>query len=148
MLEQHLAAAAGVQLLAVPWRLEQYWLPARTPAELTALYLLEPGSGIAAAVVPAETKIPAALAGPAPRAALAAWLDGVGCSWFDPAAPLPLHAVSVPKPWGQELWFTGIEERGVSLAAGREVAAGHPCRSCSRRCPGGWPAAAPGSRCC
>ena len=30
------------------------------------------------------------------------------------SGPLLLQAVSIEKPWGQELWFTGIEERGVS----------------------------------
>lgn len=28
--------------------------------------------------------------------------------------PLLLQTVSIEKPWGQELWYTGIEERGVS----------------------------------
>ena len=30
------------------------------------------------------------------------------------SGPLLLQAVSIEKPWGQELWYTGIEERGVS----------------------------------
>ena len=33
--------------------------------------------------------------------------------WLDATAPLPLVPVSVPKAWGREIWFTGIEERGV-----------------------------------
>jgi hypothetical protein len=28
--------------------------------------------------------------------------------------PLPLTPVRIPKPWGAEIWFTGIEKRGVS----------------------------------
>lgn len=28
--------------------------------------------------------------------------------------PLLLQPVSIPKPWGREIWYTGIEERGVS----------------------------------
>lgn len=28
--------------------------------------------------------------------------------------PLLLQTVSIDKPWGQEIWYTGIEERGVS----------------------------------
>jgi hypothetical protein len=37
-------------------------------------------------------------------------------------APVMLEPVQVPKPWGQEIWFTGIEARGESAvvtAAGR-----------------------------
>lgn len=28
-------------------------------------------------------------------------------------APLKLDTLRIPKPWGQEIWYTGIEERGV-----------------------------------
>jgi len=31
-------------------------------------------------------------------------------------APLMLKPVYIKKPWGQEIWYTGIEKRGVSLA--------------------------------
>ncbi|MBT4492354.1 MAG: hypothetical protein HOC70_03855 [Gammaproteobacteria bacterium] len=34
------------------------------------------------------------------------------------SAPLPLEPVSIPKPWGQEIWYSGIEERGVSTTHG------------------------------
>ena len=27
--------------------------------------------------------------------------------------PLPLSCTRIPKPWGQEIWYTGVEERGV-----------------------------------
>jgi hypothetical protein len=36
-----------------------------------------------------------------------------GAVVFRPNQPLPLEPLSIPKPWGQEIWFTGIEERGV-----------------------------------
>ncbi|MBX9702837.1 MAG: hypothetical protein K2X39_01665, partial [Silvanigrellaceae bacterium] len=29
--------------------------------------------------------------------------------------PLILEPISIPKPWGQEIWYTGIEKRGVSF---------------------------------
>jgi|GEM_PF-1035056 len=32
--------------------------------------------------------------------------------------PLPLSRVEIPKPWGRELWFTGMEKRGVCEVAG------------------------------
>lgn len=33
-------------------------------------------------------------------------------------APWPLETVSITKPWGAELWYTGIEDRGVCKAGG------------------------------
>ncbi|MBV1905537.1 MAG: hypothetical protein KUG75_05615 [Pseudomonadales bacterium] len=33
---------------------------------------------------------------------------------FDLKKPIQLTKVCVPKPWGQEIWYTGMEERGVS----------------------------------
>lgn len=32
---------------------------------------------------------------------------------FDLSKPLSLLPVCIPKPWGQEIWFTGVEARGV-----------------------------------
>jgi hypothetical protein len=32
---------------------------------------------------------------------------------FDLAKPIPLNSIAIKKPWGQEIWFTGVEERGV-----------------------------------
>ncbi|MFT7306371.1 MAG: hypothetical protein ACI9P7_001636 [Candidatus Azotimanducaceae bacterium] len=32
--------------------------------------------------------------------------------------PWPLDSVRIPKPWGAEVWFTGIEERGVCSVRG------------------------------
>ena len=37
-------------------------------------------------------------------------------------APLALNPVYIPKPWGQEIWFSGIEERGVSSCQGVPIA--------------------------
>ena len=36
-----------------------------------------------------------------------------GLTLVDLSRPIPLHPVTIPKPWGQEVWFTGIEARGV-----------------------------------
>lgn len=33
---------------------------------------------------------------------------------LDFSAPFRLQPVHIPKPWGQEIWYTGIEARGVS----------------------------------
>lgn len=33
--------------------------------------------------------------------------------------PLSLETVAIPKPWGQEIWYTGVEERGVCHVKGQ-----------------------------
>jgi hypothetical protein len=38
----------------------------------------------------------------------------LGIAVVDFSAPFRLQPVHIPKPWGQEIWFTGIEARGVS----------------------------------
>lgn len=35
-------------------------------------------------------------------------------AWINLANPLRLEVVKISKPWGQEIWYTGIEERGQS----------------------------------
>ncbi len=37
---------------------------------------------------------------------------------IDLAKPLQLETVNIPKPWGQEIWYTGIEQRGVCTVQG------------------------------
>ena len=40
--------------------------------------------------------------------------DRLALPCFDLSQPLQLTSVNIKKPWGQEIWFTGIEQRGVS----------------------------------
>jgi hypothetical protein len=37
----------------------------------------------------------------------------LGATRIDLTAPLALAPVHIPKPWGQEIWYTGVEQRGV-----------------------------------
>jgi mannose-6-phosphate isomerase class I len=45
-------------------------------------------------------------------------LPGLAATWevpvIDLAGPLVLEPVAIPKPWGQEIWYTGMEQRGLS----------------------------------
>ena len=36
-------------------------------------------------------------------------------------SPLPLSPLTISKPWGEEIWFTGIEKRGVCSFAGTPI---------------------------
>ncbi|CAH0990158.1 hypothetical protein SIN8267_00243 [Sinobacterium norvegicum] len=37
----------------------------------------------------------------------------VGAVCIDLSKPLQLSPLFIPKPWGQEIWYTGVEQRGV-----------------------------------
>lgn len=41
----------------------------------------------------------------------------LGVAVLDFSRPFNLQPVYIPKPWGQEIWFTGMEARGVSQVA-------------------------------
>lgn len=43
-----------------------------------------------------------------------AYLEAHQSPMLNLSAPLLLEPVSIPKPWGQEIWYTGIEARGQS----------------------------------
>ena len=42
----------------------------------------------------------------------------MGSAIISSDAPLRLEACIIPKPWGREIWYTGIESRGVSRVYG------------------------------
>lgn len=46
--------------------------------------------------------------------ALEQWCAQSQLPWFELGQPLLLQPVAIPKPWGQEIWYTGIEARGQS----------------------------------
>ena len=41
---------------------------------------------------------------------------------FDPNSPIPLGKVFVAKPWGQEIWHTGVEARGICTVQSQAAA--------------------------
>src|SRR5690625_4658233 len=46
------------------------------------------------------------------RASLRAFAAAHHAAWIDLAAPMTLAPVQVRKPWGKEIWHTGVEARG------------------------------------
>lgn len=42
----------------------------------------------------------------------------LGIPYLQVSKPWPLEVVRVEKPWGAEIWYTGIEQRGVCTAGG------------------------------
>ncbi|MFK7731653.1 MAG: hypothetical protein AB8B48_08540 [Pseudomonadales bacterium] len=58
-----------------------------------------------------EAAIPELSSGNVSLAALGRSMD---TPVIDSRRPVPLMTVEIPKPWGQEIWYTGIETRGIS----------------------------------
>jgi hypothetical protein len=123
-------AGQGPMIHAVDFELTQYWRDPPDVAALVALYALERVGAaitITAAVVEAATferdiwpELQRIQLQPHAQVLESMLADrGIPCFRLDRA--IPLQPVPIPKPWGQEIWYTGIERRGV---AGVETAAG------------------------
>jgi hypothetical protein len=102
---------------AIDFELAQYWRDDPDAIALVALYRLRRSAGavaITAAVVQIdafEQLWPALQRDVLSFEALLA-PRGIPCFRLDRA--IPLQPVAIPKPWGQEIWYTGIERRGVA----------------------------------
>jgi len=46
--------------------------------------------------------------------------QALGVAWVQLRKGLMLEPVCIPKPWGQEIWYTGIEQRGVARIKSEE----------------------------
>lgn len=105
---QAAVAPARDALLVVEFELDQYWLEGAAPLSLTALYCVN-GGGLRVAV----TDQPLSVGKVGAVEQFQAWVDeyGLACATVD--TPLELLPLYVLKPWGQEIWYTGVEQRGV-----------------------------------
>lgn len=102
--------APVTQWLAVDFELAQPWLDGAPALPLVALYRLEGEGGVQATVVE-------------PGEVFERWWNAddnafetavASCPWFTLQQPVPLLPVEIPKPWGREIWYTGVEKRGVA----------------------------------
>ncbi|MDX9874929.1 MAG: hypothetical protein RBS88_08470 [Spongiibacteraceae bacterium] len=104
-----MAAGGGERWLAVGFRLRQYWLEGEPEQSLIALYHLQAttsGCRTALAVFEPEPRVVEAIAQAEP------WFSLLGVRGVALAEPVELAPVRIPKPWGQEIWYTGVERRG------------------------------------
>ncbi len=112
------ASAEAYQCFALEYCWRQYYLPAQPELTLVALVALESnesGCTIHATLMAASPTLRAAIANLGERPdCLATFADEQGLPWLNLSAPLMLDPVYIPKPWGQEIWYTGIEVRGQS----------------------------------
>jgi len=100
--------------LVVEYDYHQYYLPGAPSVRLMALYR-QMKDQVLFTVTAADSSISQGL--PSMDGSLAGFHDFIACHKlpvFTLGQPLILEPVSIAKPWGQEIWYTGIEARGVS----------------------------------
>lgn len=107
-------------LFAVKFIHEQYYFPQQPLLELVAVMCLAhtPDNStlsMQGAIFRATAEVLAQIAElPEELSAAKIFAAQHQTSWLDFSAPLMLEPVHIPKPWGQEIWYTGIEARGQS----------------------------------
>ena len=112
-----LGAADG--LLLVSFDLARGWLPGMPRLALTAIYCVSNGS-LRLAVT--DRRLTAEC--PTPLTQYRQWQRRYDLADVVPGEPLPLRPLPLPKPWGQEIWFTGVEARGVCCFEGNGAGRG------------------------
>ena len=95
-------------LLVVDFPLPLYWLDTQPVAMLTALYCRS-GGDLEVAVTDA---VLCSDGSSGPRQ-FARWAAEHKLAIARPGEPIGLGRTCIPKPWGQEIWYTGVETRGV-----------------------------------
>ena len=127
---QQLVASIGqtpkTQTLVIQFSHSQYYLPDQSPLELLALLIIsesldEPVT-IEGSVFPFTPKrleqlqaLPDSLGDGGNT--LKEYCHSQSLPWLVMSDPWVLAPVHIPKPWGQEIWYTGIEARGQAGVA-------------------------------
>lgn len=115
---QSLSARPVAGIHAVRLSLRQYWLADAPLLELVAVFDVTVTQCRVAIVCRPELDILLAqwpsLSVSQSTIFFQSLLNASGAAAIDPAAAQLLQPVNIPKPWGQEIWYTGIEARGVA----------------------------------
>lgn len=117
--ESHIQAAlpqlavGGRTVIGFRYQLQQYYLPDTPDLELLALVELRQPDGVTRVLLgpAAEAGNPVNLPSEPDLMVLAATL---GWPLLDLTQAVRLQPIAIAKPWGQEIWYTGIEARGQS----------------------------------
>ncbi|MEH6588406.1 MAG: hypothetical protein V7720_17770 [Halioglobus sp.] len=99
---------ADAGILVLDFQLQQWWLDTAGKLPLTAIYCLE-NDKLLCAVTDQTIAMPVSV----PHGDFRKWAAHHELAVFAHDQPLGLQATYIAKPWGQEVWFTGVEERGV-----------------------------------
>lgn len=95
-------------LLLVDFQLACWWLPGAEVIDLTAIYAWLEGR-----LLISVTERVVDPAGAEPALLYRQYLQQYRLAAVSPGQVLALAAQHIAKPWGQEIWFTGVEERGL-----------------------------------
>jgi hypothetical protein len=106
---------------ALDYCYEQFYLPGAPTLDLLAIVALaRTAAGVRIALSMAK-KSDGLLRGlnclRAEWEAMREWCQTHDLPWLELDRPLCLQPVYIPKPWGREIWYTGIEARGQSQIA-------------------------------
>ncbi len=112
----------GCSVFALSYRLDEYYLPEQACKSLIAVVAAVYRAGVMQAlhvcVAPSEEPLVRLLEeSDATLEAVEALAAQSALPLFDLLLPLSLSPVAIAKPWGQEIWYTGIEARGQSCFA-------------------------------
>lgn len=102
----------ALMLHILRFNFEQYYLPGKPKLPLLAVCELSAAGDIARACISDQTDTLQKIA--AKNTGLDVIAEQAGIAVLDFSTPWRLQPVHIPKPWGQEIWYTGIEARGVS----------------------------------
>lgn len=117
-------AGQAERCFALRFTCDQYYLPGKPHLHLIALAALSQGGALAlrieVAILPYQAELAQELEQlTAERGNLMAFAAAHRAAWIDLSTPLTLAPVQVRKPWGKEVWYTGVEARGhASVSAG------------------------------
>jgi hypothetical protein len=116
--------------LLVSYPLQQFWLDDNPVIQITAFYCLRQESS--------AVQIRWAVTNQSSELLRDVVDDGVSSksyaevctvlklAYFSTEQALQLQAINIAKPWGQEIWYTGMEERGVALMTAQGLVAPLP----------------------
>ncbi len=108
-------AGAANLLLVRPYSIDTSWLSRVQKIELSAVFLLSAlQSEIQVLGFVTDAALPARSDTSVTEQDFYTLAKHYSATVFDLQKAIPLHSVEIPKPWGQEIWFTGMEDRGVS----------------------------------
>ncbi|TNF03759.1 MAG: hypothetical protein EP323_07275 [Gammaproteobacteria bacterium] len=105
---------ADSDVLSLCYDFSQYYLDGKPVIRLLAICQLSGGQLVFTVGESRDSLCSELEAGESP-ASLEQFCAYHGWPLLSADQPLKLKPVAIPKPWGQEIWYTGIEQRGLSL---------------------------------
>lgn len=103
-------------ILSLYWDLEENWLESKQSIQIWALVIKNQQSF--ECVISDQLKLMEEVIQLEELKEVDHFLNQNKLSRLNLSQPLALEPVFIPKPWGQEIWYTGIEERGVCTIQG------------------------------